>query len=242
MQACAWLCKPHSKVRSYHSAVATVLQAGEVAGIQPFPSTDRYADLSIHSGPTRPSQVASSSDLGEWSPLGQQVVEKKDGQRVWAVPSGPQTLEREGIPDCSVGLREDSFPVGGCRDRRIPFRLGHSMAVQNCQRPVGCPAETGAYKCARTLCAVLSSQALPFNSKNRHVLVQTDSTVYHVNHQGGTRSRQSLWVKQRLFTWAFPHFLSLRGVHVPGAWNTAADLLSRQRPSPPESGDSLRRW
>ncbi|XP_059894386.1 uncharacterized protein LOC132447566, partial [Gadus macrocephalus] len=72
--------------------------------------------------------------------------------------------------------------------------------------------------------------------RGRHVLVRTDntSTVYHVNHQGGTRSRQSLRVTQRLLPWAFPHFLSLRAVHVPGVRNTAADLLSRQGPPPGE--------
>ncbi|XP_074506781.1 uncharacterized protein LOC141776850 [Sebastes fasciatus] len=68
--------------------------------------------------------------------------------------------------------------------------------------------------------------------KDRHVLVRTDSTsaVYHINHQGGTRSRQSLRVSQQLLTWAFPHFLSLRAVHLPGAQNIAADVLSRQGP------------
>ena len=93
------------------------------------------------------------------------MAETQDGQGVWAVPSGPQTLEREGIPDCGVALREDSFPAGGCGDGRLPFRLGCSMAVQDCQRPVGCPAETGAYKCAGTPCSVLSSQALPSSSE-----------------------------------------------------------------------------
>nr|WPK86714.1 NLRC3-like protein 49 [Sebastes schlegelii] len=68
--------------------------------------------------------------------------------------------------------------------------------------------------------------------KDRHVLVRTDSTsaVYHINHQGGTRSRHSLRVSQQLLTWAFPHFLSLRAVHLPGAQNIAADVLSRQGP------------
>ena len=135
------------------------LQAGEVAGIQPLPLSDRYADLSIHGGPTRPSQVASSPDRDEWSPL------RPSSRDVWAVPSGPQTLERERIPDCGVALREDSFPAGGCRDRRLPFQLGCSMAVQDCQRPVGCPTEAGAYKCAGTSCSVLSSQALPSSSE-----------------------------------------------------------------------------
>ena len=164
------------------------------------------------------------------------MAETQDGQGVWAVPSGPQTLEREGIPDCGVALREDSFPVGGCRDRCLPFRPGRSKAVLDCQRPVGCPAQTGAYKCAGTPCDVLSSQALSSSSEELTCSRRTDntSTIYHVNHQGCTRSRQSLQVTQRLLTWAFPHFLSLRVVHVPGIRNTVADLLSRQRPPPGE--------
>ena len=55
--------------------------------------------------------------------------------------------------------------------------------------------------------------------RDRHVLVRTDntSTVYHVNHQGGTRSRQSLRVTQR-------------------------QTFSLAKGHPPESGDSIRRW
>ena len=36
-------------------------------------------------------------------------METQDGQGVWAVPLGPQTLEKEGIPDC--GVREDRQEV-----------------------------------------------------------------------------------------------------------------------------------
>ncbi|XP_072219103.1 uncharacterized protein [Leuresthes tenuis] len=66
--------------------------------------------------------------------------------------------------------------------------------------------------------------------KGRHVLVRTDSTsaVYHINHQGGTRSKQGLQVSKQLLTWAFPHFLSLRAIHLPGIQNKVADVLSRQ--------------
>ena len=68
------------------------------------------------------------------------------------------------------------------------------------------------------------------------------STVYHVNHQGDTRSRQSLWVTQRLLMWAFPHFPSLRAVHFPGVRNTATDCVLSPKATPPESEDSIRRW
>ena len=66
--------------------------------------------------------------------------------------------------------------------------------------------------------------------KGWHVLVPTDSTsaVYHINHQGGTRSKLGLQVSEQLLTWAFPHFLSLRAIHLPGVQNSVADVLFRQ--------------
>ena len=72
--------------------------------------------------------------------------------------------------------------------------------------------------------------------EGRHVLVRTDntSTVYHVNHQGGVRSLQSLREARRLLQWAFPRFASLRAMHLPGVDNQAADLLSRGSPPPGE--------
>ena len=76
---------------------------------------------------------------------------------------------------------------------------------------------------------------LPF-IQGKHVLVRTDnrSAVYHVNHQGGTRSRRCLKIAQGLLFWAFPRLTSLRAVHVPGVLNQAADLLSRSGPPPGE--------
>jgi len=70
--------------------------------------------------------------------------------------------------------------------------------------------------------------------KNRHILIRTDNTsvVYHINHQGGTRSSQSLRVAQDLLTWAFPRFASVRAMHIPGVLNVMADFLSRHRPLP----------
>lgn len=76
---------------------------------------------------------------------------------------------------------------------------------------------------------------LPF-LEGRHVLVRSDntSTVYHVNHQGGTRSGHSLREAQRLLRWASPRLASLRAMHLPGVQNTAADMLSRGKPPPGE--------
>lgn len=72
--------------------------------------------------------------------------------------------------------------------------------------------------------------------RGKHVLVRSDnmSTVYHINHQGGTRSPHSLSEARKLLLWAFPHLLGVRAAHLPGVQNSAADLLSRQRPPPGE--------
>ncbi|XP_074492936.1 uncharacterized protein LOC141768506 [Sebastes fasciatus] len=76
---------------------------------------------------------------------------------------------------------------------------------------------------------------LPF-IRGRHVLVKSDSSaaVYHVNHQGGTKSLRCLKAAQRLLPWAFPRLASLKAVYVPGVLNRAADLLSRSGPLPGE--------
>ncbi|XP_075340396.1 uncharacterized protein LOC142399558 [Odontesthes bonariensis] len=72
--------------------------------------------------------------------------------------------------------------------------------------------------------------------QHSHVLVRSDSTsaVYHVNHQGGTKSQKCLQVAEELLTWAWPRLASLRAVHVPGVENGAADMLSRTGPLPGE--------
>lgn len=72
--------------------------------------------------------------------------------------------------------------------------------------------------------------------RGKHVLVQTDntSTVYHINHQGGTRSARLLFVSRQLLTWAAPRLSTLRAVYLPGNRNQVADFLSRQSPLPGE--------
>ena len=76
---------------------------------------------------------------------------------------------------------------------------------------------------------------LPAIQRN-HVLVRSDNTsaVYHVNHQGGTKSRRCLQVAEELLTWAWPRLASVRAVHIPGVANSAADMLSRTGPLPGE--------
>lgn len=53
--------------------------------------------------------------------------------------------------------------------------------------------------------------------KDQHVLIWTDSTlaVYHINHQGSTRSRQDLQVLQQLLMWALPPLSEPQGLTSP---------------------------
>jgi len=77
-------------------------------------------------------------------------------------------------------------------------------------------------------------QFLPFLAE-KHVLVRSDNTptVFHINHQGGTRSAKLLHVACALLTWAAPRLTSLRAIYIPGEQNQAADSRSRHRPPPP---------
>lgn len=72
--------------------------------------------------------------------------------------------------------------------------------------------------------------------EGRNVLIRSDntSTVYHINHQGGTRSARLLKVSRDLLEWAAPRLSSLRAVYLPGECNQVADALSRQAPAPGE--------
>ncbi|XP_066512600.1 uncharacterized protein [Hoplias malabaricus] len=68
----------------------------------------------------------------------------------------------------------------------------------------------------------------------RHVLVRSDNltTVYHINHYGGTRSKPLLDLAEELWMWAHKRFLSLQAVHLAGTSNQTADVLSRHSLSP----------
>jgi len=60
------------------------------------------------------------------------------------------------------------------------------------------------------------------------------STVFHLNHQGGTRSLRSLLLTHEILTWCQPRLASLRAAHIPGACNQIADALSRDQIHPGE--------
>ncbi|XP_068583377.1 LOW QUALITY PROTEIN: uncharacterized protein [Cebidichthys violaceus] len=68
--------------------------------------------------------------------------------------------------------------------------------------------------------------------RGKHVLVRSDNTsaVFHINHQGGTRSLELLRVSRALLTWAAPRLTSLRAMYLPGERNQVADFLSRHKP------------
>ncbi|KAL0149855.1 hypothetical protein M9458_054903, partial [Cirrhinus mrigala] len=68
----------------------------------------------------------------------------------------------------------------------------------------------------------------------RHVLVRSDntSTVFHLNHQGGTKSHRSLRLTHEILTWCQPRLASLRAAHISGVCNQTADALSRNRLHP----------
>ncbi|KAI7790197.1 hypothetical protein IRJ41_004552 [Triplophysa rosa] len=69
-----------------------------------------------------------------------------------------------------------------------------------------------------------------------HVLIRSDntSTVFHLNHQGETRSLKLLHLTRRILTWSLPRLASLKAVHLPGSHNQVADALSRDLIHPGE--------
>lgn len=59
---------------------------------------------------------------------------------------------------------------------------------------------------------------LPFVC-HKHVLIRLDSNsvVYHINHQGGVKSLRCLQVATDILPWAWQCLSSLRAIHIPGA-------------------------
>ncbi len=62
----------------------------------------------------------------------------------------------------------------------------------------------------------LSLRAFLPSLQNKNVLVRTDnmSAVYHINHQGGTRSARCLQVIKKLLSWSSLRLLSLKAVYI----------------------------
>ena len=66
----------------------------------------------------------------------------------------------------------------------------------------------------------------------RHVLIRTDSVsaAAYINRQGGVRSSALHQKAVELWLWAHQYLLSLRALHIAGAQNFGADLMSRGGP------------
>ncbi len=74
------------------------------------------------------------------------------------------------------------------------------------------------------------------NLADHHILVRTDNVVAapYMNRKGGLTSLLLCKVSHNLLTWAQPHILSLKAVHLLGLQTQAADMLSRGGPWPEE--------
>lgn len=70
----------------------------------------------------------------------------------------------------------------------------------------------------------------------RHVLVRSDNTltVFHLNHQGGTKLLKSLHLTHKVLTWSLPWLALLRAVCLLVSSNQVADALSRDLLHPGE--------
>lgn len=155
-----------------------------------------------------------------------QEAKKPDGDGLNPVPSVSRTLEKQGssVLRCSFGLTP--LLQRGSGDRFLPLRLGSCVESQGTQGDLESSAKAPAHKCALALGHFLTFL------KGKHVLVRSDntSTVYRVNHQGDTRSSQSLQEARSLLQWIWPRLASLWEMHLPGVQNKSTHMLSRLKP------------
>lgn len=144
-----------------------------------------------------------------------QEAQKPDGDGLNPVPSVSRTLEKQGssVLRCSFGLTP--LLQRGSGDRFLPLRLGSCVESQGTQGDLESSAKAPAHKCALALVLVRSNNT---------------STVYRVNHQGGTRSSQSLQEARSLLQWIWPRLASLREMHLSGVQNKSTHMLSRLKP------------
>ncbi|XP_051959970.1 uncharacterized protein LOC127627568, partial [Xyrauchen texanus] len=84
--------------------------------------------------------------------------------------------------------------------------------------------------CLELLAVFLALQKFLPLTRNKHVLVRTDSTtvVAYINRQGGVRSPYMSQLARRILLWSQQRLESLRATHIPGNLNVIADALSRQ--------------
>ena len=80
------------------------------------------------------------------------------------------------------------------------------------------------------LLAVLKAlRAFDNDLRGCSVLITTDNTtvMYHINKQGGTRSRILVHLTLHLWQWCIRRHIVLTAVHIPGTSKILADALSR---------------
>ena len=143
-----------------------------------------------------------------------------------------------------VPWRDRAYIAAGVPMGAVPFR--REVVTTD-----ACPLGWGAVWQCRTACGQWPTQAvtdhinvlelravhlalrhfMPY-LRGKHVLIRSDNTsvVYHINHQGGTKSARLLQVSTDLLRWAAPRLMSLRAMYLPGERNSVADFLSRQEP------------
>ena len=141
-----------------------------------------------------------------------------------------------GAPAHRSPPREHSIEEDSGDNRCFPHRLGSSLGRQDGARFMDTPLGWRTQQCSGVENSSLVLKALLSSIQGRHVLIRTDSssTVYHIHHQGGTKSLRCLQVAQKLLFGAFQHLASLKAIFIPGIVNRAADLLSRTGPPPGE--------
>ncbi|KAI2644404.1 hypothetical protein H4Q32_030891 [Labeo rohita] len=136
---------------------------------------------------------------------------------------------------CGPGAGSSLLPhnaSNGC----VPHRLGSGHGRPPCPWSVERPPSHLAHHCLEMLAVFQALKHFLPDLRDRHVLVRTDSTavVYHINHQGGLRSRPLYKLAHQILVWSQDKLLSLRAVYIPGHLNLGADILLRQGPRPGE--------
>ncbi len=166
------------------------LWACQVVEIQSLSVTDRHADFSIHGGPTRSGLFTSSSDLGKWSPLRPQVAQTQIGQVVRA--SGPPTPEEEGIPVSGDALEDDSPHWEVVETDACLTGWGAVWQGRTARGQWDAQQRLEHINVLELRAVLLALRLFLPVLRDWHVLVGKDntSTVYQINHQGGTRLKK----------------------------------------------------
>ena len=85
--------------------------------------------------------------------------------------------------------------------------------------------------CKEMLAAFLALQTFVRDMKEVHVRIKVDNTttMYYINHMGGTHSPQLMKLTHKIWTWCLDRKLHLSAEHLPGKLNVIADQESRMQ-------------